>query len=567
VSRRAWKPPPPLDTIGANPSKGTSVRNKVAGSCARVLFVVASLAAVASFAAAPSADVVAINRIADSAFNHGEVVDIAAFLADQIGGRMTNSPAMRRAERWTQDEFKSWGLKDVRAEGFDFGRGWWIESAHVRMTAPRTLELRGIPIAWTPATNGLLNAAVIVAPMISDKDFADWRGKLKGKIVLVTWPGPPKDDIDAPFQRLSDVDIARLDKYQQPVFDPEARQKRIDRFRFRAKLDGFLGEEGAVAWIQMSRSDGRLLHGEGYGYRVGQTPKLPGVELAAEDYRRLARLAKLGEVKVEIDSRVHFEDADHNAYNILADIPGRDARAGYVLAGAHLDSWVAGDGAADNGAGSAVVMEAARILAGLGVQPRRTIRFALWAGEEEGLLGSAAYVEKHLARRAPPTDTQLADLPPMFSLDNYPIQTLDGFAEMAAYFNLDNGSGKIRGIYTEGNFAVVPIFREWLSPFASLGAAAVVAEPTDLTDHVFFSRLGLPAFQFIQDPLDYETRVHHTDLDTFDHLRPEDLRQAAMVLASVLIDAANRETPLPRKVLPSQPKVTDPFHYPDPAKK
>jgi carboxypeptidase Q len=537
------------------------VRNTVAGSCACVLFTVASLAA------APPADVAAINRIADAAFNHGEVVDIAAYLADQIGGRITNSPAMRRAERWTQDEFKSWGLKDVRAEGFDFGRGWWIESAYVRMTVPRALELRGIPIAWTPATNGALNAAVIVAPMISDKDFADWRGKLKGKIVLVTWPGPPKDDVDAPFQRLSDVDIARLDKYQQPAFDPEARQKRIDRFRFRAKLDGFLGEEGAVAWIQMSRSDGRLVHGEGYGYRVGKTPKLPGVELAAEDYRRLARLAKLGEVKIEIDSRVHFEDADHNAYNILADIPGRDSRAGYVLAGAHLDSWVAGDGAADNGAGSAVVMEAARILAGLAVQPRRTIRFALWAGEEEGLLGSAAYVEKHLARRAPPTDAQLADLPPTFFLDTYPIQTLDGFAEMAAYFNLDNGSGKIRGIYTEGNFAVVPIFREWLSPFASLGAAAVVAEPTDLTDHVFFSRLGLPAFQFIQDPLDYETRVHHTDLDTFDHLRLEDLRQAAVVLASVLLDAANREMPLPRKVLPSQPKVTDPFHYPDPAKK
>jgi carboxypeptidase Q len=182
-------------------------------------------------------------------------------------------------------------------------------------------------------------------------------------------------------------------------------------------------------------------------------------------------------------------------------------------------------------------------------------------------LGSAAYVEKHLARRAPPSDPQLADLPPYFYLDTYPIQTLDGFSEMAAYFNIDNGSGKIRGIFTEGNFAVVPIFREWLSPFASLGAAAVVAEPTDLTDHVFFSRLGLPAFQFIQDPLDYETRVHHTDLDTFDHLRPEDLRQAAVVLASILLDAANREAPLPRKVLPSQPKVADPFHYPDPAKK
>jgi carboxypeptidase Q len=538
-----------------------SVRNLVAGSCACVLLTVSS------FAAAPPADTAAVNRITDAAFNHGEVVDIAAYLADQIGGRMTNSLAMRKAERWTQDQFKSWGLKDIRAEGFDFGRGWWIESSHVRMTAPRPLELRGIPIAWTPATSGALNAAVIVAPMMSDKDFADWKGKLSGKIVLVTWPAPPKDDADAPFQRLSDADIAKLDKYQQPAFDPEARQKRIERYRFRAKLDSFLAEEGAVAWVQMSRTEGRLVHGEGYGYRVGKTPKLPGLELGAEDYRRLARLAKVGDVKLEIDSRVHFEDADHNAYNILADIPGVDPKAGYVMAGAHLDSWVAGDGAADNGAGSAVVMEAARILTSIGARPRRTIRFALWAGEEQGLLGSSAYTEKHLARRAPPTDPALADLPPYFSLDNYPIQTLAGFSEMAAYFNIDNGSGKIRGIYTEGNLAVVPIFREWLSPFASLGTTAVVAEPTDATDHVFLSRLGLPAFQFIQDPLDYETRVHHSDLDTFDHLRAEDLRQAAVVLASVLMDAANRERPLPRKVLPSQPRVTDPFQYPDPAKK
>jgi carboxypeptidase Q len=542
-----------------------SVRNLaaglVAGSCACALLTVSS------FAAPPPADTVTINRIADAAFNHGEVMDIAAYLADQIGGRMTNSPAMRRAERWTQDEFKRWGLKDVRAEGFDFGRGWWIESAHVRMTAPRPLELRGIPIAWTPGTNGAIDAAVIVAPMNSEKDFADWKGKLSGKIVLVTWPAPPKDDTDAPFQRLSDADIAKLDKYQEPTFDPQAQQKRIERFLFRTKLDNFLAEEGAVAWVQISRTDGRLVHGEGYSHLAGKTPKLPGWELAAEDYRKLARLAKSGEVKLEIDSRVHFEDADHNAYNILADIPGGDPKSGYVMAGAHLDSWVAGDGAADNGAGAAVVMEAARILASIGVQPRRTIRFALWAGEEQGLLGSGAYVEKHIARRPQPTDPAQADAPAFLLPDTYPIEPLPGFSEMIAYFNIDNGSGKIRGIYTEGNFAVVPIFREWLSPFASLGGAAVVAQPTGSTDHVYLSRLGLPAFQFIQDPLDYESRVHHSDLDTFDHLRPEDLRQAAVVLASVLVDAANSDKPLPRKVLPSQPKVTDPFQYPDPAKK
>ena len=510
---------------------------------------------------------VAINRISDEGFNHSQVVDTAAYLADEIGGRMTNSPAMRKAERWTQEKFKGWGLKDVRTEAFDFGRGWWIESSHVRMIAPRPLELRAIPLAWTPATNGVLSAPIIVAPMASEKDFADWKGKLAGKIVLVTWPAPPKDDAAAPFQRLTPEEIMKLDKFEQPTFDPEQRKKRIERFRYRPNLDAFLAQEGAVALVQMSRVEGRLVHGEGYGYRVDKTPKLPGIELAAEDYRKLTRLAKRGEVRIEIDSRVHFEDADHNAYNVFADIPGEDPHAGYVMAGAHLDSWVAGDGAADNGAGSAVIMEAARILASLGVHPKRTIRFALWAGEEEGLLGSGAFVEKHIAHRPAPTDPVEADLPPYFSVDTYPVQTLPGFADLTGYFNLDNGSGKIRGIYTEGNFAVVPIFREWLAPFSSLGANTVVAEPTGATDHVFLSRLGLPAFQFIQDPLDYETRVHHTDLDTFDHLRPLDLRQASVVLATMLMAAANSEKPLPRKLVPRQPAVTDPFEYPDPTKK
>jgi len=524
-----------------------------------------SLGGWSSIIAAP-VDLSTANRIADAAFNHGEVVDTAEYLADQIGGRMTNSPAMRTAEKWTQEKFIAWGLKDVHAEPYDFGRGWWIESSHVTLLAPRHIDLRAIPIAWTPPTNGPVTAAVIVAPMKTVKDFAEWKGKLAGKIVLVTWPAPPKDDTDPPFQRLTDSDLAKLDKYQEPEFDPEEKQKMIDRFDFSNKRDAFLAAEGATAWLQMSRTEGRLLHGEGYSFHTGKTPKLPGFELGAEDYRRLARLAKIGDVRVEIDSHVHFEDADHKANNILADIRGKDAKAGYVMAGAHLDSWVAGDGAADNGAGVAVVMEAARILASLGIQPKRTIRFALWSGEEQGLWGSAAYVQQHLAQRPPPTDATVADLGPYFGPETFPIHPLPGFTDLVAYFNLDNGSGKIRGIYTEGNLAVVPLFKEWLAPFVSMGVTSVVAKPTGATDHVFLAHLGLPAFQFIQDPLDYGTRVHHTDVDTFDHLRPEDLRQAAVVLATVLLDAADSENPLPRNVLPTQPKLTDPFHYPDPAK-
>jgi carboxypeptidase Q len=520
----------------------------------------------AALGATPPVDGVTLNRIADQAFNHGEVVETAAYIADQIGGRLTNSPAMRAAERWTQERLRAWGLKNVTAEAFDFGRGWWIESSQVRMVAPRLVSLRAIPVAWTPATAGALTAAVVVAPLRTERDFADYRGKLAGKIVFVSWPEPPKDATDAPFKRLSDTDVAKLNSYVEPVFDPEILKKRLERVQFQAKVDAFLAAEGALAWAQMSRRDGRLVHGEGYAFRVGRTPQLPGIELGAEDYRRVARLAKLGEVRLEIDSRVHYEDADHNAYNIFADIPGKEPRAGYVMAGAHLDSWTAGDGAADNGAGSAVVLEAARLLAGLGVQPKRTIRFALWAGEEQGLLGSGAYVASHLARRPPPADPAVAELGPYFWTDSYPVEPLPGFAELAAYFNVDNGSGKIRGIYTEGNLAVVPILREWLAPLASLGASSVVAEPTFGTDHVFLSHLGLPAFQFIQDPLDYEGRVHHTDADTFDHLRPADLRQAVVVVATLLLDAANSDAPLPRKTLPTQPRLTDPFHYPEPSK-
>jgi carboxypeptidase Q len=531
--------------------------------------VVTFSAVAANKSTSPSSPAVsnALNRIADEGFNHSEVPQTAEYLADQIGGRMTNSPAMRKAERWTQSKFTGWGLKNVHTEAFDFGRGWWIESAHMRLVTPRPLELRSIPIAWTPATNGALSAPIFVAPMISERDFADFKGKLSGKIVLVTWPGPQKDESEAPFQRLSEADIGKLDKYQQPTFDPAALKQRLERFKFRTNMDAFLAQEGALAWVQMSRSEGRLVHGEGYNYQVGKTQKLPGVELAAEDYRKLARLAKVGDVRVEIDSKVHFEDADHNAYNVFAEIPGTDPKAGYVMAGAHLDSWVAGDGAADNGAGSVMIMEAARILAGIQVQPKRTIRFALWAGEEEGLLGSAAYVEKHLATRPPQTDPEMAGLPPFFAMDSYPIKTLPEYSEMAGYFNIDNGSGKLRGIYAEGNFAVVPMLREWLAPFGSLGANTVVAEPTGGTDHVFLSRIGLPAFQFIQDPLDYESRVHHTDLDVYDHLRIQDMRQASVILASVLLASANSDKPLPHKTLPTQPEATDPFAYPDPAKK
>lgn len=528
----------------------------------RAAAAAALMALIAGRASGAGVDGQTINAIADQGFNHSQVLLLAGHLDDEIGGRMTNSPAMRKAERWTQDEFRSFGLDDVRTLPFVFGRGWWIEAAHVRMIAPRPLELRAIPTAWTPPTNGPLSAPIIVAPMRTAKDFDAWKGKLRGKIVLVSAPTPPVDETGTPFKRLTEADLERISAYRVPTFDPDSLESRLERARFRKALDAFLAGEGALASAIMSRSDGGLVHGEGSGYAIGETPKLPAVEIAAEDYRRLARLAKVGEVRLEIDSEVHFDDSDPKAYDVLADIKGSDPKAGYVMAGAHLDSWVAADGATDNGAGTVVVMEAARILSALHVKPRRTIRFALWAGEEEGLLGSFAYVDAFLAKR--PADPKTADLGPYYASESYPIEPLPGLTQMDGYFNIDNGSGKIRGIYSEGNYAAEPMLKAWLAPLANLGAATVASSPTGSTDHVFMVKIGLPAFQFIQDPLDYESRTHHTNLDTYDHLRGDDLRQAAVVLATVLIEAADSESPLPRNVMPTKPSATDPFHYADP---
>jgi carboxypeptidase Q len=512
--------------------------------------------------AAQSVDRVAVNGIIDQGFNHSEVMDTAAWLTDRIGGRMTNSPQMREAEAWTAQRFRDWGLSNVRADPFEFGRGWSIVRASARMTAPRPLDLRVIPVAWTPGTNGVISGDVVVAPITTAGDFAQWRGKLAGKIVMITKPDTGGEPTEPAFRRWTDEELAGRNTYAQPAHAAPS----LDRLRetdFALRLDAFLAEEGALAWVKMSAREGGLLHGTGYTHRVGATPRLPGLELAAEDYRRLARLAKTDAAPtLELMSEVRFHDEDVNAYNILADIPGTGRSGEYVMAGAHLDSWVASDGAVDNAAGSAVVMEAARILRSMGVRPKRTIRFALWNGEEQGLLGSLAYVDKYVATRAPLGDAALDVLPANRTWrSRWPIQPRPGYGDLVAYFNLDNGSGKIRGINAEGNVAAAPIFEDWLEPFASMGASTVSLRPSGGTDHVYMQTVGIPGYQFIQDPLDYGSRLHHTSIDSYDHLRPDDLRQAAVILASFLLNAANSDEPLPRMPMPTQPRPTDPFAY------
>ncbi|WP_034157459.1 M20/M25/M40 family metallo-hydrolase [Sphingomonas sp. ERG5] len=516
-------------------------------------------------AAGQTVDKTQVNKIIDEGTTRSQVMLTAAYLSDEIGPRLTNSPSMRVAEDWTQKKFAEWGLKNVHKEGFDFGRGWTIERSSVRMVTPRPIQLTAIPIAWTPGTNGTISAPVFVAPMKRERDFDKWRGQLKGKIVMITLPNTGNEPDTAPFKRYTTEELGKLDQYEQPKFDPEAADRRLKRLDYTKKLGAFLQAEGALAYATMSYRDGKLVHGEGYLFGVGETMPLPGVEIAAEDYRRLARLAKIGRAPtLEINSEVRFDDSDTKAYNVFAEIPGTDPKAGYVMAGAHLDSWVAGDGAGDNGAGTAMIMESARILAASGIRPKRTIRFALWVGEEQGLLGSLAYVEQHLATRGSASDPVLTGLKRFYGwTSRWPITPRPGYGDLAAYFNLDNGSGKIRGIYAENNPAVVSTFKDWLAPFSSMGATSVVIPKTGGTDHVFMQAIGAPGFQFIQDPLDYGSRTHHSSVDTFDHLKADDLRQGSIILASFLANAANADKALPRPPLPTRPVVTDPFAYND----
>lgn len=503
----------------------------------------------------------ATSRIIDEGLNRSQVMVSAHELMDGIGPRLTISTNMAKAQDWAIAKFTGYGLANVHREGFRFGRGWDIMGSSVNLVSPRPIHLTAIPIAWSPPTAGTLRGQVVVAPMNRPEHFAAYRGKLAGMIVLVTLPDQSSEPTDPPFHRLTSEEIAKEDVFQPSHFDPEEENRFLKRIDFYRQLDKFVAAEGGLAIVRKARNDGKLVFGEGYQHAIGDSPKLPAVEIAAEDYRRIARMAKLGENPVlEINSAVRYVDGDGNAFNVIADLSGTDPKAGYVMAGAHFDSWVAGDGASDNGAGSVVVIEAARILRRLGVRPKRTIRFALWSGEEQGLYGSANYVQQHLASRP-------AALGPGGVLNwddtihKYPVSPLAGYGALKAYFNLDNGSGKVRGIYAEGNQAAVPILRDWLAPFAGMGADAVVAGPTTGTDHETFQAVAIPGFQFIQDPLDYESRVHHSSIDTLDHMRADDLRQAAVVLAGMLWSAAISDKELPRQPLPSQPTVSDPFKY------
>ena len=512
-----------------------------------------------AFAAGPAwpaeeaVDLEMVTRIRDEGLSNSKVVETAEYLTDVIGPRVTGSPQMRQANDWTRARLESWGLANARLEGWTFGRGWSLERATVQMITPTPATLVAVPRGFTPGTDGPRRAKVVKVKIDSEADAQKYRGQLAGRIVLVGEPRPVGNPDKAQFTRYTDEELEEIAQFDLAPRrrTPYDRDELARRLRLQRTLRPFFAAEKALAIIEVSPSDGGVVVvGRGGSYAKGEDPGVPALVMAAEQYNRLARLVDRGiDVELEVDVRTRFHDEDPSAYNTLAEIPGTDQSGEVVMIGAHLDSWHGATGATDNAAGSAVVMEAMRILRALDVRPRRTIRLALWSGEEQGLLGSRAYVAEHFGSR-PAVSPEERDLPSFLRRDTGPVTVKPDHAKLAAYFNLDNGTGRIRGIYAERNAAVAPIFEAWLAPLKDLGATTVTLRPTRGTDHVSFDSVGLPAFQFIQDEADYETRTHHTTLDTFDRLQKADLMQAAVVMATFAYDAAMRPQRLPRRPLP-----------------
>lgn len=496
-----------------------------------------------------------VSRIRDEGFRHSKVVETVRYLTDDIGPRLTGSPQMKEANEWTRDKLAEWGLSSAHLESYDFGRGWAFTRAAVHLLKPQAMPLQALPKGWTPGTEGPVRGAVVhVEALDSEEDFAKFKGKLAGKVVLLGKERDlmkEQDEAKVEPRRYSDEGLRDLGQYEIPADrNEDFTQRGIERAKKRRALGKFLREENALATLEPSDSNwGALRVGRGADFTADGEPGVTALVLAAEQFNRLARLADEGkEVEVELDIQAKFFDDDKNAYNTVAEIPGTDKKSEVVLLGAHLDSWHTGTGATDNAAGCAVVMEAVRILKSIGVKPRRTIRVALWSGEEQGLFGSTAYVGQHYGKWPEPKDESQKEVP-AYRRRNGPFKPNADHAKLAAYFNLDNGSGKIRGIYAQENAAVVPIFESWLRAVSDLGADTVTLRNTGSTDHVPFDAAGLPAFQFIQDELDYSAHTHHTALDVYDHLDKEALKQAAVVMATFAYQAAMRSEPLPRKPL------------------
>ena len=520
-----------------------------------------------------------IVRIKDEGMNRSQVMNTLSYLSDVIGPRLTGSPNMKRANEWTRDQLTKWGLQNAHLEAWGpFGRSWVLKDFSAEVIAPQTIPLIAYPKAWSPGVN-IPNGEVVYVDAKDENDLQRFKGNLRGKIVLTNLMREVKAHFDALGKRLSEKELLELADAPEPgapgggsrfLNNPQFGAF-IKNQIFAAKKLQFFSDEGAALLIDASQGDGgtifvsgasvpqemdmsspmatlrSLFLGRVHPYDKNAPQIVPQIVVAVEHYNRLVRMIQAGEkVQMKVSLATQFNDNDLMAYNTAAEIPGGDKGDELVMVGGHMDSWHSGTGATDNGAGVAVAMEAVRILQALNLKPRRTIRVALWSGEEEGLLGSQAYVAQHFGKVEESPEASFARLVGGGGAAKNLTRGAE-YDKLSAYFNLDNGTGKIRGVYLQGNEAVRSLFREWLLPFRDAGAQTLSISNTGGTDHLSFDAIGLPGFQFIQDQVEYDTRTHHSNQDVFDRIQGDDMKQAATIMAAFLYNTAQRDEKLPRK--------------------
>jgi hypothetical protein len=487
-------------------------------------------------AAQENVDLQVIQRIRREGLEYSKVMDYMSYLCDVYGPRLSESPQYRKAGEWTVKTLKELGLENAKMEPYGtFGRGWELQKFYGAMTAPQYMPLIAYPKAWTPGTNGVIKGQAVLLDVRRAEDLNRYKDKIKGAIVLTQGGQELSLGFDPDAKRETEDDLKKLALAPEPGAKPAMANRMAElmaRQQLQQAVNKFVKDEGAAVLLEPSRGkDGTIFVASGGSFAKNAPLQLPAVVVALEQYNRMVRiLQKDIPVTMEIEIQANFLENDSQGYNVVAEIPGTDKKLKdeIVMLGGHFDSWHSGTGATDNAAGCAIAMEAVRILKALGVKPKRTIRIALWDAEEQGFIGSRGYVTNHFFDRAKKEKKPEYD-------------------KFSAYFNFDNGSGKIRGIYAQGNLAAIPIFEEWLKPFHDLGATTVTNRNTGGTDHLSFDAVGLPGFQFIQDELDYDTRTHHSNMDVYDHISKGDLIQAATIMASFVFHAAMRNEKLPRK--------------------
>lgn len=484
-----------------------------------------------------------VQKIRDEGLNHSKVMETAFYLTDVSGPRLAGSPGLKRAQNWAVNQLKSWGMQNAKLESWGkFGKGWEVQKNYAAITVPYYHAIIAIPKAWTSGTNGLVKGEVVLVKVDTVTDLDKYKGKLQGKIVIFDTKTKVVRSTKPDLARYTDEELTEMANAQAQPSQRRAVDPNSPRFAamrsaraLRATISTFLQEEHVALILSIARgSDGTVFTTNGASYADTAKAAAPELETSGEDYLRILRLVKADQkVEMEADIKTQFFNDDLQGYDVVAEIPGTDKtlKDQVVMIGGHLDSWHAATGATDNAAGSAVMMEAMRILKAVGFKPKRTIRIALWSSEEQGLFGSRGYVLNHFG-------------------DPKTMQLKPEQAKLSAYYNLDNGTGKIRGVYLQGDSAAAPIFKAWLEPFKDLGASTITIRNTGGTDHLSFDAVGIPGFQFIQDSMDYGTRTHHSNQDTYDRLSEDDLKQAATIVASFVYHTSQRQEMIPRMELP-----------------